>query len=249
MLSAAAAAEAEAERAAAVLVALLVVVCAVMLEEEVEEDEVVERRELVVARRRRAGTLNMLPPAAAAAAPEVVVEVVVVAEVKASLLAEEAVEELRLRVMRSTMAGAGLLRRGLRFSLLLDALELLCEDCGRASSSEEPASVAGMREDEGLKGSSRRLESDSRISPMLEGFLPVLVRRGLDTGAAWGWLLGMTAAGPALEACVFWLSAPGGGGGGAKMKSMSSSLPRSSIVRMNAWLRGFSATLLMRSSA
>jgi hypothetical protein len=247
MLSAAAAAEAEAERAAAVLVALLVVVCAVMLEEEVEEDEVVERRELVVARRRRAGTLNVPPPAAPAAAPEVEV-VEVVAEVKASLLAEEAVE-LRLRVMRSTMAGAGLLRRGLRFSLLLDALELLCEDCGRASSSEEPASVAGMREDEGLKGSSRRLESDSRISPMLEGFLPVLVRRGLDTGAAWGWLLGMTAAGPALEACVFWLSAPGGGGGGAKMKSMSSSLPRSSIVRMNAWLRGFSATLLMRSSA
>ncbi|SPQ20949.1 e0d0e794-b5a3-4315-8161-1652399a7cbb [Thermothielavioides terrestris] len=245
-----AAAEAEADADADDVVPLVVVVTPGVVE--VDEVEVEERRELVVARRRRVGTRKVL--LAVLLLPEAV------AAAKASLLLPlEAVEEaLRLRLMRSMMVvlpTAGLLRRGLRFSLLL------LDDCGRegapvspSSSSDEPSSVAGMSDDEKLSGSSSKLDRDSRISPIVDGFLPSLARRGLawrEAPAGCGWLLGMTVAfdPAAAEASESWLSVPAGAGGGAKMKSMSSSLPRSSMVRRNAWLRGFSATLLMRSSA
>jgi hypothetical protein len=110
-------------------------------------DEELETREFVVARRRRGGTLKVP-----------VEEEVVVAKARREEV--ERLEELRLREMRSTMAGR-LRRRGLWFSLLVVAEE----GGSSASSSEEPWSVAGMTVDE-LRGSSRRLERDSRMSPM-----------------------------------------------------------------------------------
>src|SRR3569833_437001 len=151
-----------------------------------------DKSEFVVARRCSAGSLMPYAPADGA--------------VKAwrPLPAAEPLDEtllavlVRLSVMRSTTAAR---RRGCRFSLLLED-ELVGRRRASSASSLSSSLLAELATDAGMTaapGSSSRLDSDSRISPSVAGFLPPRVRRCAAGSRGWG-----GGGGPAALAALCW---------------------------------------------
>jgi len=171
------------------------------------------------------------------------------------VLVDRLLDEARLSDIRSMTAVLVLLNaKGSRFSFWEGSPSI-----SSSSSESEPDSTGASM----AFGSSMRLDNDSRISVRLVGFLPFFVRRrcggGLGSASSEdlrlggpmdvGWLSGTTCwelLSPwdwDCESVVSSCSAK------SSRKSISSSLPRSSMARRKACLLGFSAILPIRSSA